>query len=56
MHAAWILDLGDTKTGSSTSGLMFVFLPIYAMLAGLVGAVSGALVGWIVSMHQREAR
>ena len=39
-HVAWNYDLGDFATGSSTSGLIFIFLPIHAAIAGvIVGAV-----------------
>jgi hypothetical protein len=33
-HAAWAFDWGRTATGSSTSGLIFIFLPIYAVVLG----------------------
>lgn len=33
-HAAWIFDWNRTATGSSTSALMFIFLPIYALILG----------------------
>ena len=36
-HAAWLFDWGHTATGSSTSGLIFIFLPIYAVLLGGLG-------------------
>jgi PPE-repeat protein len=35
-HAAWIFDWGGTQTGSSTSGLIFLFSPIYSILLGTV--------------------
>ena len=41
-HAAWHLDLGGTASGSSTSGLMFVVLPVYACVLG--GAAYGLAV------------
>ncbi|MBM4118084.1 hypothetical protein FJ251_10170 [bacterium] len=31
-HAAWVFDWGGTQTGSSTSGLVFLFSPIYSIL------------------------
>jgi len=41
-HAAWHLDLGGTASGSSTAGLMFVVLPVYACVLG--GAAYGLAV------------
>ena len=38
-HAAWIYDWGGTATGSSTAGLMFLMLPVYATVLG--GAAFG---------------
>jgi hypothetical protein len=34
VHAAWLFDWGGTATGSSTSGLIFLFLPLYALVMG----------------------
>jgi hypothetical protein len=44
-HAAWQLDLGGTATASSTSGLLLIILPLYAVAAGLAGSVLGAVIG-----------
>lgn len=33
-HAAWMFDWGRTATGSSTSALIFIFLPVYAVVLG----------------------
>lgn len=41
VHFAWFLDLGRTNTGSSTSALIFVVLPVYAFFAGILGAAAG---------------
>jgi len=35
-HAAWVFDWGETQTGSSTAGLIFLFSPIYSVLLGTV--------------------
>jgi hypothetical protein len=35
-HAAWVFDWGGTQTSSSTSGLIFLFSPIYSILLGTV--------------------
>jgi hypothetical protein len=39
---AWQLDLGRIASSSSTAGLAFVFVPIYATVAGLLAAAAGA--------------
>lgn len=33
-HFAWAFDIAQTATGSSTSGIAFVFIPIWALLGG----------------------
>jgi hypothetical protein len=33
-HAAWFYDWGGVASGSSTAGLMFVVLPVYASVLG----------------------
>jgi hypothetical protein len=40
-HLTWFFDLGETKTGSSTSGLIFIFIPVFALIVGAVFALSG---------------
>ena len=50
MQLAWRLDLFHIATGSSTSGLLFVYLPIYAVSIGLVPA----LIGEILKKRQRS--
>jgi hypothetical protein len=42
-HMAWLFDWGGMATGSSTSALIFIFLPAYALIAGAVGFLVGAL-------------
>jgi len=44
-HLAWMIDIAGTATGSSTSALMFVFLPVYSAIAGVIGGVIGVLIG-----------
>ncbi len=44
-HGAWYFDWGETKTGSSTSGLIFIFIPIYALIVGGIGYVIGWFLG-----------
>jgi hypothetical protein len=45
-HAAWQLDIGGIAGGSSTSALMLLVLPLYALGAGLVGAILGVVAGF----------
>ena len=51
-HAAWFFDWGQTKTGSSTSALIFIILPIYAAILGAVGYIVGWGITWI--MYRRK--
>ena len=44
-HLAWAVDWRDIKTGSSTSALLFLFFPLYAVFLGLAGWVLGWLIG-----------
>jgi len=46
-HAAWLFDWGGTATGSSSAGLMFVVLPVYACVLG------GAAFGLVVLISRR---
>jgi hypothetical protein len=48
-HAAWAFDWGRTATGSSTSALIFIFLPIYAV------ALGGLAFGLLRLFTRREA-
>ena len=49
-HLAWIFDWGKTQTGSSTSGLIFLVIPFWAILfAGIAAAFSAWLKCRIVS-------
>ncbi len=38
VHLAWRFDWGATATGSSTSGLIFLFVPVYSVAVGAVVA------------------
>ena len=40
-HSMWLFDIGGSKTGSSTSGLIFIFIPIYSIVPGIVGYFIG---------------
>ena len=37
LHYAWLVDWNETATGSSTSGLIFLFAPVYASVLGAIG-------------------
>jgi hypothetical protein len=50
LHLAWRFDWGGTATGSSTSGLIFIFAPIYAMVVGV--AASG--IAWVWARWRRR--
>jgi len=45
IHVLWLLDWNEIATGSSTSALVFVFLPVYSLLLGGVGYFIGHLLG-----------
>lgn len=36
-HLTWFLNINDLQTGSSTASLIFLFIPIYAIIAGAIG-------------------
>jgi hypothetical protein len=42
-HLMWFFDVDHTKTGGSTSALIFVWFPIYAVILGFIGYLFGAL-------------
>ena len=46
-HLAWHFDWSGTATGSSTSGLVFLVTPVWAVAAAVVVAGAG-LVAWAV--------
>jgi len=43
IHVAWALDIDGTKTGGSTSALIFAVAPVYAFITGGVGYVLGRI-------------
>ncbi|KZX82167.1 hypothetical protein A3715_31085 [Oleiphilus sp. HI0009] len=45
IHIQWYFDINGTATGSSTSALVFVALPVYSFLLGAVGYVIGYAAG-----------
>jgi hypothetical protein len=44
-HITWYIDWQETRTGSSTSALIFVWLPIYSVILGFMGYALGHLTG-----------
>ncbi len=46
-HFAWFFDWWATKTGSSTAGLIFIFIPLYAIGGSLVLGLITSLIGVI---------
>jgi hypothetical protein len=46
-HLAWLFDWWGSKTGSSTAGLIFIFIPIYSLVSGAFGvAISKRIIDW----------
>ena len=43
----WIVDHGSMATGSSTSALIFVFIPFYSIAAGCIASLLGVAIGTI---------
>lgn len=50
IHLAWMLDWDGAATGSSTSGLIFIFIPVYSVVAGLIGFAVG------IGLYHRVSR
>jgi hypothetical protein len=38
-HLSWLFDWGGAKTGSSTSALAFIFMPLWALVLGAVAGI-----------------
>ncbi len=51
-HITWYIDWQGTKTGSSTSALIFIWLPLYSVILGFIGYVLGKLAG---RLYERKA-
>lgn len=47
LHTAWLFNWGDFATGSSTSALTFIFIPIYAFI---IGGICW-LLGWYIGKY-----
>jgi hypothetical protein len=54
VHLAWIFDWGATATGSSTSALLFVFLPVWTIALGLIVAGLRWLVARVVEGTRKQ--
>lgn len=39
MQIGWYFDINEMSSGSSTSGLLFLYLPIYSIFLGLIPAL-----------------
>ena len=44
IHMAWLLDWDGTGTSSSTSGLIFIFIPLYSLIPGGIGFAIGQII------------
>ena len=44
-HLAWVLNLGEVATESSTSAIAFIFIPIWSGILGGVGVIVGRVIG-----------
>ena len=44
-HLAWFFDWQGTQTSSSTSAIIFIIMPIYAVVLGFGGLLVGGLIG-----------
>ena len=44
IHAAWLFDWGGTATGSSTAGLIFIFIPPFSLISGGIGFIIGGII------------
>lgn len=51
VQLSWYFDLFSFKSKSSTSGLIFVWLPLYALLPGLLPCV---IASWIKSKNKSK--
>ncbi len=55
-HILWAFDIGKMATGSSTAGLIFIFLPGWEVIVGAFAAVLGGSLGfaWGRRTHPAE--
>ena len=55
-HFAWYFDWDGTRSGGSTTSLIFVFAPIYAVILGVVGYLVGYILTSYIGRHRSGAR
>ncbi len=55
LHALWHYDINATRSSALATNSLFVYLPIYALLAGAIGFALGFRIGREVN-RQREQR
>ena len=51
-HITWYTDWQGTRTGSSTSALIFVWMPVYSVIIGFVGYFLASLPGALIERRQ----
>jgi hypothetical protein len=56
VHIMWAFDVGKIATGSSTSALVFLFLPFYAGVCGLLVAVPAGIINHLVGVYRDRLR
>jgi hypothetical protein len=55
-HVAWAFDIAKTASGSSTSALLLLFLPPYAVVAGVVFAPVVRVIAAVATRLHRSRR
>lgn len=53
-HFAWHFDWQQTKTDSSTSAILFIFIPVYAIILGGVGYILGLFIGKLKFINKSD--
>ena len=48
VHCAWLFDWAEMATGRSTSGLIFVVLPLWSLIPGALGYA----IGRVIDLHR----
>jgi hypothetical protein len=54
-HLAWLIDYKKMATGSSTAGLIFIFIPFFGVFGGTVCAGLTFLFGRRISAFDEDA-
>ncbi len=55
VYLSWKLDWWEARTGSSTSGLVFIFAPLYELGLGFVGFGIGCLASRVMPQRSQAA-